>query len=546
MKGKTNENSYSKYDTVRFVRRHLRDYKFSREKKELRKKIQSFSKKNAETVYKEFFDAVDNNIFYCLFGVKKIHQPQITSRRYRRYFVYDKNRALYIPFDKYNGDWEEIFDSEWYQFSEDLKKKESELKQSLEKIRLLYEDSRLFCFFAVAFRLIAGGFYVAGLYLLEKAIRRIGEYLYIVLMVICVLLILIWVGEILQQYRYYGMAKEITRGISKPVTKKEYKKINKKGWRRAADLNELSRSLDDLKEKLERRKEKQENFFEIYLIRVIAACLTYIVEFLHCRFARVVLVVFAVLFFFFSILPDSVLHLYHSIKEEIDPSEEYLVAADRVVVMENPDAYSSPLGELYKGDTISVLEEKGEINREIWYRIPLSGDISGWINRKQIRKLQSDEVAIVDARLSDGTVLGTELYDGYLESVWEFSSEALEQEQAITLTLNDTFAIKGIIIYNGNYKDNNYHRHGRVTEVAVCIDGSEEIVKEIGTEYNLDGYLIQVSGKAKKITIRPTKIQSDKRSEKEVCETACISEIIILKEESTILKVLRGIGEWLD
>lgn len=541
---------WTKFDTMRFIQRHIKEYNFPAEFRELQEEIASGLGFDAqmESCYDTFFKNFDNNILFCVYNIVSLNSDtKITCENVNRYF-YEYNQT-YIPLNILSAqNQKEIFRDIWKAFDGQIRPFQQAWEGKQEVIEHFCMKKTMLFWGKVSVNIVKIISLGTGILWL---INKFDSKCWLIFMVIIYCFLLYVQSRLRELDRNYNVTMFarticeinledeffIDKFDSFLIEKKKQKK-NKQSFK----LEDVRESLDGLEKQLKEQKHRRtillgRNKKTISIKKNLRDYIGMPVVFAIFLFIRYVPL--NVLDDFPENVEDEAVQMSASDNTEVvvdSDSRLYRVAADNVKVREEPDSYSDFLKELHKGETIYISDgdRLGETDKEVWYRIELEDEISGWVNRKSLELERSDKAEIESAILKneENVFEEDELFDGYMESVWIAPSEFLKQESTILLTLNHIEEIAGIIIYSGNYKDNDFHQYGKVTKAAISFDGGDEEMVEIDTGYNLEGYYVPISGKAKEITIRPIEIQPGLSKEADVSETICISEIIVLKKEN--------------
>lgn len=559
---KTDFDNWDRKSTLLFIRENLKYYRFAGRAKQFRRKLsktnfQKSSYHDIDCYYNEFVEKFDNNVYYHYYQIKNEMKDKITSKKLEGYFGYDSARDLYIPCEIYFKNRMGLFENERKSFEEDSGGIRGTCKQYQELLESNQKKKHItWCISNIV--AISISFFVVVLCL--RADNKIFKYGLPVAAYVIDVIGLIWT---LWEKRCMDGALRIADYVSLNYQDISDQKLRRKKF---ADV-----SLQDIWKFCEKIVEADGgSLIYTQIMEVIGLLKKKVAATIPYAIFPTVILVGSVIFFSLksgfnphSLKPETTSLIETSQTAEVadhelsttpvkqenptqssEPSKTvisaeavkttktgvtYVAAVSSLNVMKEPDTYGTVLSTLHLGDEINVEYEITTSNRDIWYNVLLPDGRKGWVSRRNVKLIFPQAANIIEARRSDGTPMGSELYDGYLESACEFTATELNQQLAFTLTLDESTQIEEILIYNGYYKDNEFHRYGKVTEVAISFDDGEEVICQIETEYNQNGYVIRLSGKARRITIRPTNIQRGASTENEIRDTVYISEIIVLK-----------------
>lgn len=228
-------------------------------------------------------------------------------------------------------------------------------------------------------------------------------------------------------------------------------------------------------------------------------------------------------------------------EEESDPTSFwYQVMAERANIRTEPVDGKEKV--VSGNPKVSVSDTSGSPESGLWYRIRLPGGEEGWMNRKLLKRLYSNEVSVKEGYTSNRGRSAYNFYDGYIQSYCQFSGKDVEQEEEIILTLEKETVIDRIILYSGNYNNNDYERYGKISKIEIGTDSAEESWQEVDLykDYDVEGQDItwEDDTPTDRITIRLKEMKPGTDLSSATRNIACLSEIIVLEREPD--QILQG------
>lgn len=175
-----------------------------------------------------------------------------------------------------------------------------------------------------------------------------------------------------------------------------------------------------------------------------------------------------------------------------EATEEWRISAGECNLRAEPDG--DVITTLMQGESVNVLSwnEDGT-----WLEVEAEDGNHGWISRRVVKRIFSDEIAIVSAEATSelktknsGVMSIENALDGVLLTSWQEGASGYGLGEQITLVFDDTYEVDRIIIYNGNLKtEDSYVQNGRLKKIAVwnALDEEEGYYCTIEDEYNLEG-----------------------------------------------------------
>lgn len=221
-------------------------------------------------------------------------------------------------------------------------------------------------------------------------------------------------------------------------------------------------------------------------------------------------------------------------EEESDPTSFwYQVMAERANIRTEPVDGKEKV--ISGNPKVGVSEISGSSESGLWYRIRLPGGEEGWMNRKLLKRLYSNEVSVKEGYTSKRKRSAYNFYDGYIQSYCQFSGKDVEQEEEIILILEKETAIDRLILYSGNYNNDDYARYGKISKIEISTDSAEKLWREVDldTDYNVEGQCIvwEDDTPTDRITIRLKEMEPGTDSSSATRSIACLSEIIVLERK---------------
>lgn len=556
-KEETAKKIFSKSDVMKFIKRNLKNYEFPSEKNGLKQKIAalSFGKnrksswEQVEECYQEFFDCLDNNIFYSRFGIENTHINGITCRKVTGHFVFCEDKNLYIPICEFKNrkdllkkDLIGTFGGGWKKFSKDLKK----YKPVFDKIEIPWWYEHIWLCIGLCYFVLLVVIQIVKNW--NNKIRIVFE-IFVCIIIQSIVIVNIWnerrmCCKIIKEIREVEIAETFRDKILEEIGSGQgkygvYVKRKRISLERIRDVTDCLRRNSQKKLALSKKK-----IIKIGLNLAITAIIVFCVEFSQVesmfendlRFTNIPYkIVSAIGGETYERINDWVYHGEAS--EEVWKKnydvEEYRVISENIKLHNNPTEHSSVLSfnNLEPGKKVKVGEEYKTDVGELWFKIGLPFEtVKGWVNRRELKFVYKNEISIKDVeQIVDDDILSIPaLCDGNLESVWKVPAGFLTKDGEIHLRLEKTAKIKGIVIYNGNYMGKEYSQYGKVAEMTVLLDGKDQGSLEVKKDYNLEGQFIPLSGEAKNITIKLTKIYPGESKDDEISNIACISDITII------------------
>lgn len=198
---------------------------------------------------------------------------------------------------------------------------------------------------------------------------------------------------------------------------------------------------------------------------------------------------------------------------------EYKIVATNARVRPEPSFENEELTYRVHGTEVEVIKWDGNALENRWGMIEINekGHQYGWIHQKLLELKYENAVDIQGCRAGKGRDL-KEVYDKYLQS----SVNLAEAHGDLVLELKETVHVSGLIIFSGDYNEDNYNKHGMISKIQILVDGEVIEERELERKYNLDGIRIPLGEGIVTNKIQLRILDMDRMGE------AYISEIVVI------------------
>ncbi|MDO4323170.1 MAG: hypothetical protein Q4C61_11635 [Lachnospiraceae bacterium] len=186
------------------------------------------------------------------------------------------------------------------------------------------------------------------------------------------------------------------------------------------------------------------------------------------------------------------------------------------------------LGYYAAGRQVDILEWIPGPQNSLWGKIWYSEkDCAGWINRKTLIAEYEDLLPVASCRTKQKGEL-PELCDGDPQSIVSFRTN--EKKDDIVINLQGEYLPRYLVIYSGNYSENEYDKCGMVSEIEITlgnpdVDGQGTVLLwQIERDYDVNGLWIPLEKEVVTDRVSIRILNTDGK------EPVYISDILLLGE----------------